>query len=76
MDWTRHYPTFSFLDAESGGAAVDGHRIHVVKEVTIADIGCGFGGLLVALGPKFPDDLLLGSSTRVVVPWHSLDKHP
>lgn len=28
--------------------------------VEIADIGCGFGGLLVALAPKFPDTLLLG----------------
>jgi tRNA (guanine-N7-)-methyltransferase len=32
----------------------------LVKEVEVADIGCGFGGLLVALAPKLPDKLLLG----------------
>lgn len=30
------------------------------KSIEVADIGCGFGGLLVALGPKLPDTLLLG----------------
>ena len=26
----------------------------------IADIGCGFGGLLVALSPVYPDVLMIG----------------
>jgi tRNA (guanine-N7-)-methyltransferase len=30
------------------------------KQVEVADIGCGFGGLLFALAPKLPDTLLLG----------------
>lgn len=30
------------------------------KKVEFADIGCGFGGLLIALAPMFPDTLLLG----------------
>lgn len=30
------------------------------KQVEIADIGCGFGGLLFALAPKMPDTLILG----------------
>lgn len=30
------------------------------KDVEIADIGCGFGGLLVALAPLLPNQLLLG----------------
>jgi hypothetical protein len=30
--------------------------------VEIADIGCGFGGLLVALSPLFPNTLMLGLS--------------
>jgi tRNA (guanine-N7-)-methyltransferase len=29
----------------------------------VADIGCGFGGLLFALAPIMPDKLLLGTST-------------
>ena len=34
----------------------------LTKDVTVADIGCGFGGLLVALAPKLPDTLMLGDS--------------
>mmetsp|Transcript_21214 Transcript_21214/g.41487 ORF Transcript_21214/g.41487 Transcript_21214/m.41487 type:complete len:322 (+) Transcript_21214:35-1000(+) len=34
---------------------------HVVR---FLDVGCGFGGLLVALGPKFPDTLMLGLEIR------------
>jgi hypothetical protein len=44
MNWSDHYPAFA------------GHG----KKVEIADIGCGFGGLLFALGPKFPESLVLG----------------
>ena len=29
-------------------------------QVDVADIGCGFGGLLVALAPKLPESLILG----------------
>ena len=29
-------------------------------KVDVADIGCGFGGLLVALAPKLPESLILG----------------
>lgn len=32
----------------------------LVQDVEIADIGCGFGGLLVALAPRFPQTLMLG----------------
>ena len=40
---------------------------HPDKNVTIADIGCGFGGLLFALAPLFPDQLLLGMEIRIQV---------
>jgi tRNA G46 methylase TrmB len=30
------------------------------QDVEVADIGCGFGGLLVALAPKLPNTLMLG----------------
>jgi tRNA (guanine-N7-)-methyltransferase len=32
----------------------------LTQDVEVADIGCGFGGLLVALAPKLPNTLLLG----------------
>lgn len=37
------------------------------RQVEIADIGCGFGGLLVALAPHFPESLILGMEIRVQV---------
>ena len=37
------------------------------QEVTVADIGCGFGGLLVALAPALPEKLILGMEIRVQV---------
>lgn len=40
---------------------------HPDKRVTIADIGCGFGGLLFALASLFPDQLLLGMEIRIQV---------
>lgn len=51
VDWAAHYPAFF----KPGTAP---------PEVTIADIGCGFGGLLVGLSPLFPDKLLIGIEIR------------
>lgn len=50
MDWSVHYPKY-FPPGE--------------KKVEWADVGCGFGGLLMALAPQFPDTLMLGES-----PWY------
>lgn len=33
---------------------------HPGKAPEFADIGCGFGGLLITLAPLFPDTLMLG----------------
>lgn len=44
IDWADHYPAF----AASG------------KVPEFADVGCGFGGLLISLAPLFPDTLMLG----------------
>lgn len=45
MDWSEYYPAFT------------GQH----KTVEIADIGCGYGGLLFALSPRFPESLILGN---------------
>ncbi|CAG8762643.1 11933_t:CDS:2, partial [Acaulospora colombiana] len=37
------------------------------KKIEFADLGCGYGGLLVALSTLFPDTLLLGMEIRVKV---------
>ncbi len=34
------------------------------RKIEIADIGCGFGGLLLALAPHFPESLILGMEIR------------
>lgn len=39
----------------------------MTKDIEVADIGCGFGGLLVALSPALPDTLILGLEIRVQV---------
>ena len=56
MDWSKLYPYYK--NAENGD---------MIKKVTIADIGCGFGGLMIDLSPAFPDDLILGMEIRVQV---------
>lgn len=67
MDWSPYYPAFTVpIEHEPGSR--DQHAPNpdspnirqLVKDVEVADIGCGFGGLLVALGPRLPGKLLLG----------------
>ena len=43
------------------------------KKVTFADIGCGYGGLLVSLSTMFPDNLALGIEIRVKVSDYVID---
>ncbi|KAH9995738.1 putative methyltransferase [Russula vinacea] len=39
-----------------------------------ADVGCGFGGLLIALAPLYPDTLMLGLEIRVQVSQYVEDR--
>lgn len=62
MDWTAYYPAYVAPDLERS-VMKDQSKPDLrplKKDVTVADIGCGFGGLLVALAPKLPDELLIG----------------
>ena len=66
MNWSIYYPKFvEHREAEavlsSGESEPGDSPVGVLKKsVEVADIGCGFGGLLVALAPMLPDILLLG----------------
>lgn len=73
MDWAEHFPAYIVTDPaeqdqeqepEEGKAEVvmmkKKERKRLSKRVTVADIGCGFGGLLVALSTILPDELILG----------------
>lgn len=44
------------------------------KRPEFADIGCGFGGLLISLAPLFPDTLMLGLEIRVQVTQYVQDR--
>jgi len=58
MDWDAHYPAF----------------VGTKKRPEFADIGCGFGGLLIALAPLFPDTLMMGMEIRVQVSQYVQDR--
>jgi len=58
FNWSELYPAF----AGTG------------KTPEFADVGCGFGGLLIALAPLFPDTLMLGMEIRVQVSQYVQDR--
>ena len=73
MNWSKYYPAYAVKTTEEPekGKETDNESHDqdlisssstkaITQPVEIADIGCGFGGLLFALAPKFPDTLLLG----------------
>ncbi|KAK8174911.1 guanine-N(7)--methyltransferase [Phyllosticta citribraziliensis] len=78
MDWASLYPAYAVEkqpheqsqqqqpESEDAQGARAGDR-RISKDVEIADIGCGFGGLLFALAPKLPESLLLGLEIRTSV---------
>lgn len=59
VDYSLHYPYF--FSSEKGEEA---HNNKNTPKVRFADIGCGFGGLLISLSPMFPDTLMLGMELR------------
>ena len=69
MDWSQHYPAYVATTEEGQSSSEQNQALTATSEfpkmsqqVEVADIGCGFGGLLVALAPLFPDALILGPS--------------
>ncbi|WEW55730.1 tRNA (guanine-N(7)-)-methyltransferase (tRNA(m7G46)-methyltransferase) [Emydomyces testavorans] len=64
MDWSVHFPAYVDPDPTKTNSA--GAR-RLLKDVEVADIGCGFGGLLVALAPVMPDTLMIGMEIRTQV---------
>ena len=63
MDWSHHFPKFYPPRTEGEEKMdVDNSPTTPRNRVEFADIGCGFGGLLTALAPMFPETLMLGKS--------------
>ncbi|PBP27041.1 hypothetical protein BUE80_DR002051 [Diplocarpon rosae] len=75
MDWSTYYPAL-VADPEVEESMTemqpeeDG-KVHLEKQlrkdIEVADIGCGFGGLIVALAPIMPETLILGMEIRTQV---------
>jgi tRNA (guanine-N7-)-methyltransferase len=69
MDWSSYYPAFvtSTAEGQTGPQIEIDPEIQRIgrlkKDIEVADIGCGFGGLLVALAPVLSDTLLLGMAS-------------
>ena len=67
MNWAELYPKFAVPSSSSDDDTSTALRPTTTTTTTttttpveIADLGCGFGGLLVALAPQFPGTLILG----------------
>ena len=68
MDWSPYYPIYFARTSGLIEPTIDpdedvGAEAAALKKtaiVDIVDIGCGFGGLLVELGPKLPNSVILG----------------
>eukprot|EP00658_Telonema_sp_P-2_P042399 TRINITY_DN3042_c0_g1_i12.p1 TRINITY_DN3042_c0_g1~~TRINITY_DN3042_c0_g1_i12.p1 ORF type:complete len:210 (-),score=60.34 TRINITY_DN3042_c0_g1_i12:908-1456(-) len=54
VEWHQHFPVHFTPE----GGSIDG------KAVEFADVGCGYGGLLIGLSPLFPQTLMLGMEIR------------
>ncbi|XP_068519685.1 tRNA (guanine-N(7)-)-methyltransferase [Anas acuta] len=61
MDWASLFPAFFPPGAPPGAAA------EPPPQVEFADVGCGYGGLLVELSALFPHSLALGLELRLKV---------
>ncbi|XP_062233210.1 tRNA (guanine-N(7)-)-methyltransferase-like [Phragmites australis] len=55
---SQHYPRY--FPADKGG----GEEAPPPPRIRFADVGCGFGGLLVGLSTLFPDTLMIGMELR------------
>ncbi|GJJ75257.1 tRNA (guanine-N7-)-methyltransferase [Entomortierella parvispora] len=66
MDWSKNYPKH-FVPKDPEAAAASSLTQDSGKKIEFADIGCGYGGLLVALATVYPETLMLGMEIRVKV---------
>jgi tRNA (guanine-N7-)-methyltransferase len=53
MDWSKYFPAY-----------FNGPEQQFEEKVEFADVGCGYGGLLVAMASLFPEKLILGMEIR------------
>lgn len=68
MNWNDLYPTLAETNDKESEIK------EMTKQVEFADIGCGYGGLLITLSPMFPDNLIVGMEIRVKVSDYVMDR--
>eukprot|EP00246_Nothoceros_aenigmaticus_P012535 TRINITY_DN3933_c0_g2_i1.p1 TRINITY_DN3933_c0_g2~~TRINITY_DN3933_c0_g2_i1.p1 ORF type:complete len:280 (-),score=41.58 TRINITY_DN3933_c0_g2_i1:185-1024(-) len=73
FSWAEHFPAFSAdsweffnneADEPSQTVSTVDKKSDVKQKVKFADVGCGFGGLLVKLSVLFPSTLMIGMELR------------
>ncbi|KAI1337060.1 putative methyltransferase [Xylariaceae sp. FL0016] len=86
MDWSSFFPAFVADDCQHQGQTAEAQPTEstelssstepkaLTKVVEVVDIGCGYGGLLMALAPTMPNTLLLGMEIRTQVTEFVQDK--
>lgn len=67
MNWSTIFP--DYYNREDGSK-----KAETCRGVEFADVGCGFGGLIMQLAPLYPDTLMLGLEIRVHVTQYVHDK--
>lgn len=67
MNWGTIFP--KYYDSKTGKK-----KEEECRGVEFADVGCGFGGLLMQLAPLYPNTLMLGLEIRVHVTQYVHDK--
>ncbi|XP_038642504.1 tRNA (guanine-N(7)-)-methyltransferase isoform X2 [Scyliorhinus canicula] len=76
MDWSQYYPEYfkprSNDHHDDEKDLIDEKKLKF--QVEFADIGCGYGGLLVELSALFPNSLILGLEIRVKVSDYVIDR--
>lgn len=60
MNWSKYYPERIQSDSN--------------MRVEFADVGCGYGGLMIILSKMFPNKLILGMEIRVKVSDYVMDR--
>lgn len=72
MDWSPLYPDYVAQVPCSPNERAVGEiqpPAKLTRHVEVADVGCGFGGLLVALAPLMPGTLILGKKDYTRKQW-------
>lgn len=64
MDWSVHFPQLADGGSEEQQGSAAKRRKQLVE---FADVGCGYGGLLVELSTMFPSTLMVGMEIRLKV---------